>query len=372
MKITAITVWQHDLPLAEPYYLSGGRLRFEKLDATFLRIDTDSGVSGWAEGTPWGETYLPAHGPGIRAGIQTMAPAILGMDPRQMGRIDRALDLALPGHLYAKAPLDIACWDIAARAAGVPVATLLGGAWPSPVPVASSVSTGTPEEMLDLIKRYREKGYYTHSAKVGADVELDIKRVRYLEQNRLPGEVIFYDVNRAWTRAEAIFVMNALADLPVSFEQPCETLDDCAAVRAVTGNVIIIDERLETLADATRIARDGIGEELNIKINRVGGLTKACRIRDVAVAHGMRMAVMPTGGTVLADTDAVHFAQTIPPEFRLRCWSCQDMITVDPAPGCGVRTQAGAMTIDPDLPGLGVQPDLGWLGDPVAEYKALI
>ena len=68
MKITGITVWQHDLPLAAPYWLSGGRLRFDRLDATFVRIDTDVGISGWGEGTPWGETYLPAHGPGIRAG----------------------------------------------------------------------------------------------------------------------------------------------------------------------------------------------------------------------------------------------------------------------------------------------------------------
>ncbi|MEM9140697.1 MAG: mandelate racemase, partial [Pseudomonadota bacterium] len=184
MKITAITVWQRDLPLAEPYYLSGGRLRFDTLDATFVRIDTYQGITGWAEGTPWGETYLPAHGPGIRAGIQTLAPALLGLDPRAMNHVDRALDLALPGHLYAKAPLDIACWDIAAQAAGVPVATLLGGAFPAPVPVASSVSTGTPEEMMALINKYRDRGYRVHSAKVGADVEMDIARIRYMEEHR--------------------------------------------------------------------------------------------------------------------------------------------------------------------------------------------
>ena len=101
MQITAITVWQRDLPLAEPYWLSGGRLRFDRLDATFVRIDTDTGLSGWGEGTPWGETYLPAHGPGIRAGIQTMAPALLGLDPRNLNHVDRAMDLALPGRLQA-------------------------------------------------------------------------------------------------------------------------------------------------------------------------------------------------------------------------------------------------------------------------------
>ncbi|MEM7057422.1 MAG: enolase C-terminal domain-like protein [Pseudomonadota bacterium] len=246
MKITSITVWQHDLPLAEPYYLSGGRLRFENLDATFVQIETDAGVTGWGEGTPWGETYLPAHGPGIRAGIETMANALIGQDPRSLNHIDRTMDLALPGHLYAKAPLDIACWDIAGQAAGVPVSTLLGGAYPDPVPVASSISTGTPEEMLALINKYRARGYRVHSAKVGADVEMDIKRIRFLEENRQPDDRIFYDVNRAWTRAEAVTVMNAVADLPVVFEQPSETLDDCAAIRRLTRSPIAIDERLET------------------------------------------------------------------------------------------------------------------------------
>ena len=96
-------------------------------------------------------------------------------------------------------------------------------------------------------------------------------------------------------------------------------------------------------------------------------LTKAARIRDLAIAHGIRMAVMTTGGTVLADTDATHLAQTIPAEFRLRLWSCQDMITADPAPGRGVRTRNGTMTIGEE-PGLGVAPDPDWLGEPIATY----
>ena len=75
MKITRITTWQLDLPLSQPYWLSGGRLRFDALDSTFVRIDTDEGFSGWGEGCPWGHTYLPAHGPGLRAGIATLAPA---------------------------------------------------------------------------------------------------------------------------------------------------------------------------------------------------------------------------------------------------------------------------------------------------------
>ena len=57
------------------------------------------------EGTPWGHTYVPAHGPGIRAGIETLAQALIGVDPRQSGRIEYLMDRTLPGHPYVKSSL---------------------------------------------------------------------------------------------------------------------------------------------------------------------------------------------------------------------------------------------------------------------------
>ena len=82
------------------------------------KLTTDDGVVGYGEGTPWGSTYLPAFARGIRAGVEELAPAILGLDPRRTDVVYRAMNLALPGHPYIKSPLDMACWDIAAKAAG--------------------------------------------------------------------------------------------------------------------------------------------------------------------------------------------------------------------------------------------------------------
>ena len=367
MKITRISVYQQDLPLSKPYTLSGGRLRFEVLDATFVRLETDAGIIGWGEGTPWGHTYLPAHGPGIRAGIETMAPFILGSDPRKTVHVERAMDLALPGHWYAKAPIDLACWDIAARAAGLPIGDLLGGQSTTGTRILSSISSGESGDMLGLIDEYRAMGYRAHSVKIGADTEKDIERIRFLEEHRRPDEHILYDVNRAWTRREANIVMNAVADLGITVEQPGETLDDIAAIRRSTTLPISVDESLVTLLDATRIAREGLAEVFNIKINRVGGLTKATRLRDVALAHDIQMYVMATGGSVMADTEAAILAQTIPEHMRLGTWACQDMLTVDVAPGQGARNENGSLTAS-DVPGLGIEPDEDSLGTPIAIY----
>ena len=368
MKITSISVHKVDLPLEHPYWLSGGRLKFECLDATVVKIETDTGLVGWGEGTPWGHTYVPAHGPGIRAGIETMAPFVLGLDPRRLLDVERAMDLALPGHLYAKSPIDMACWDIAGQAAGLPIADLMGGGSRTPRPIASSVGAKTVEETREVMERYRKRGYVAHSVKIGGDVERDIARIRDVEANRPREEIILYDVNRAWTRQEALRVMRATEDLQVMFEQPCETLDDIAAIRPLHSAPVSVDETLVTLQDAARIARDGLAEVFGIKLNRVGGLTKAARMRDIALAHGIDMFVMATGGSVLADAEALHLAATIPDHNVKAVWACQDMLTVDIADGRGPRNTGGHLHL-PEGPGLGVAPDEKALGKPVATYR---
>lgn len=367
MKITRITVFAVNLPLEFPYWLSGGRLKFEALDATLVKIDTDAGITGWGEGTPWGHTYVPAHGPGIRAGIETMAPFVLGLDPRRVLEVERAMDLALPGHLYAKSPIDMACWDIAGQAAGLPIADLMGGGSRTPRPIASSVGAKTVEETRDVIARYRARGYIAHSVKIGGDVDRDIARIRDVEALKQPGDILLYDVNRGWTRQQAMRVMRAVEDLHVMIEQPCESLDDIAAIAPRHATPVSVDESLVTLQDAARIARDGIAEIFGIKLNRVGGLTKAARMRDVALAHGIDMFVMATGGSVLADTEALHLAATIPDANCYAVWACQDMITAEIAGGRGPRNTDGHLHL-PEEPGLGVHPDEDALGDPVARY----
>ncbi|MDB0033554.1 mandelate racemase/muconate lactonizing enzyme family protein [Alphaproteobacteria bacterium] len=367
MKITSITVYQTNLPLEHPYRLSGGRLKFEVLDATLVKLETDEGLIGWGEGTPWGHTYVPAHGPGIRAGIETMASFLLGLNPQKVLEIERAMDLALPGHLYAKSPIDMACWDIAGQAAGLPIADLMGGGSRTPAPIASSVGAKTVEETREVLARYRDRGYWVHSVKVGGNVDQNIERIQDVETHRPINERILYDANRGFTRQQALRVMQATEQWKVMFEQPCETLDDIAAIRPLHSAPVSVDECLVTLQDAARVARDGIAEVFGIKLNRVGGLTKASRMRDIALAHGIDIFVMATGGSVLADTEALHLAATIPDDNMLGVWACQDMITAEIADGAGPRATKGHLHL-PEQPGLGVHPQESTLTK-VARYE---
>ena len=367
-QISRISIYAVDLPLTHPYSLSGGRLKFERLDSTLVKIETGDGRIGWGEGCPWGHTYLPAHGEGIRAAATILAPLLLGQRPERLDIINRLMDLSLPGHLYAKAPFDMACWDLTAQMAGRPLGDLLGGLEPEGAPITSSLSTGDPDSMIDEFNQYRARGYFVHSAKIGAHVADDIERVRRLEAHRTAGETIIFDVNRAWTPAQAMQAMNAVPEVTAVFEQPCETLEQCAQVRAQTRQPISIDERLETVAHLNRVVQGGIAEVVNIKVGRVGGLSKARLLRDLAAASGLRMLIMDTGGSAVADTAAFHLAQSAPPDLCIGGWLCRELLSIDLAPGQGARNEQGRAPV-PRLAGLGVVPDKALLRKPVQSYR---
>lgn len=368
MKITRITVWGLKLPLREPYFLSGGRLRFDELDSTIVRIDTDEGISGWGEGCPWGHTYLPAHGPGLRAGIETLAQALIGLDPRSLENVNRVMDVTLPGHQYVKSPLDIACWDILGQYAGMPLWQLLGGDHAAPVLVNSSISTGTPDEMLALIRTAAAQGYTVHSAKVGGtQVDLDIQRIEAISSGLPAGHKVTFDVNRAWQPGVAIQVLNTVSARDW-VEQPCETLEQCAQVALRVANPIMLDECMHDFRDHLDAWRRNACEGVKVKPNRVGGLTKARQIRDFGASVGWQMHIEDVGGSALADTAAIHLASSTPDTNRLASWLCHYHLSVDPVAGQGARN-AGGVAIPPSVPGLGVAPDPERLGQPFAVYE---
>ena len=367
MRISQISVYQVTLPLEYPYRLSGGRLYFDKLDTTIVAIDTDGGTRGWGEGCPWGSTYLPAFARGVRAGIEELAPQLIGLDPRGTDFINRTMDIALPGHPYIKSALDIACWDILGKATGLSLCELFGGRLNQPIMLQNPIPTGTPEEMIASIKRGQEKGYSIHSCKVGGDVAQDIERIKVISSYLPSNEGVTFDANRGWLMDNAIRVMNAVNSDIFYFEQPCETYQECLKLRRITSHPIILDECIHNYCDLVQAHTDGACEVIGLKIGRVGGLTKAKRMRDFCLETGLRMTIGETGGSVIASTGAVHLAQTVPSSHLRATSLCHDLLTLDTATG-GARNQGGK-TFAPEAPGLGVEPKLSVLGDPITVYK---
>ena len=118
MKINRISAYQVNLPLHEGSYNWSGGKSVTIFDSTIVRIDTDEGLTGWAEVCPLGPFYLPAYAEGVRAGLRELAPHLIGHDPTRIMPINKLMDSALKGHPYVKSGIDIACWDILGKHSG--------------------------------------------------------------------------------------------------------------------------------------------------------------------------------------------------------------------------------------------------------------
>lgn len=362
MRISRITAWSVHVPLMKAYALAGGTQVFEGVDSTMIRIDTDEGVSGWGESCPWGSTYLPAHAPGVRAGLETIAPALLGADPRSPDHINRIMDVALPGHPYVKSGIDTACWDILGKVSGLPLWQLFGGYEAARVEANGSVPFGDLDVMLARLKANSAAGLRTHSVKLGAqDPAAEIERITAIEAALPEGERITWDINRAWMPATAVQVLNATSTAHW-VEQPCATTRQCAQVAARVRNPIMLDECMHDFDDHLEAWSMRACEGVKVKPNRVGGLTRARQIRDFGVSVGWRMHIEDLGGCGLADMAAIHLASATPEANRLASWIGDDLIGEDFCNGTGARTQEG-LAVPHSVPGHGVVPDMDRLGD---------
>ncbi|MEM7343119.1 MAG: mandelate racemase/muconate lactonizing enzyme family protein [Chloroflexota bacterium] len=368
MKIAKIDVFQVDLPYSGGVYtLSGGR-EYRSFDATFVRITADNGLEGWGESTPFGSTYIAAHGRGVRAGIEEMADYLLGRDPRHVDRINEAMDEALVGHLHAKTPIDVACWDLFGKSADMPVCDLLGGRTQVKLPIISSIYTGEPDDMRRRVQAHREQGYRGHSVKVGDDPALDAARLEAALADRQPGEFFLVDANGGMTVESALRMLRLLPPgLDFVLEAPCATWRECVSLHRRTNVPIIWDELAMDDESVIQLIAEDVAEGIGLKISKNGGLTRGRRQRDICIAAGYTMSVQETTGSDIAFAAIVHLGQTVPQRL-LRCvLECRDMVALKTADG-DFPIIDGCVTA-PTTPGLGVTPRLEVLGDPIASYK---
>lgn len=372
MKIAAIELYQVHLPYSGGVYLLSGGREYTGFDAAILRIETDNGIEGWGESTPFGSTYIAAHARGTRAGIEEIAPHLLGRDPRQLDRINDVMDDALVGHHHAKTPFDIACWDIFGKSVGLPVCELLGGATGTRLPTISSIYAGSPEEMRQRVAVHRQMGYLGHSVKIGAlDSEggpaLDAERIAACLADRRPGEFFLVDANGGMLPETALRMLRMLPPgLDFVLEAPCATWRETASLRKRCSVPIIMDELAELDGDISRIVAEDIADGIGLKISKAGGLTRGRRHRDICRAAGLTISVQDTVGSAIAFAGIVHLGATVPAR-NLRCiLDCRDMVTLTTASFDAPVEKGGVLA--PNAPGLGLIVHREVLGPPVARW----
>ena len=367
MKIIRIAAYRVELPRNEGSYRWSGGKSVDVFDSTIVRVETDAGIDGYGEVCPLGPFYLPAYGEGVRAGIAEIGPHLIGEDPTQLGRLNRVMDAALKGHPYVKSGLDIACWDILGQVAGLPVCTLLGGRYGEAITLYRAISQAEPDAMAENVAGYRRQGYRRFQLKVGGDPDTDIARIRAVAAVLGPGEVLVADANTGWLMHEAARVVRGVRDVDVYIEQPCLGYEECLSIRRRTDHPFVLDESVDGLDMLLKGHADGAMDVVNLKISKLGGLTKTRQARDLCVAMGVAMTLEDSWGGDVTTAAIAHLAHSTPEEFRFTATDFNSYVTVCSAEGAPRRLD-GRMAAS-TAPGLGITPKMDVLGDPKVDLS---
>jgi L-alanine-DL-glutamate epimerase-like enolase superfamily enzyme len=355
VKIENVETFHVSLPFdsggAEGWAASG----WTTLDYVLLRVDTDAGISGWGDAFGYGAAWA------TRAAVERMvAPAIIGRDAGDIAGIHR--DLQLANHvwgrygvtLFAISGVDIALWDIAGKAAGVPLHRLLGGARRARIPAyASLFRYANPEVVAERTRAAMAEGY--RHVKLHEVREPEVRAAREAAGH---GVALMVDVNCEWTPHQALQMARALAPYELYWlEEPIFPPEDfaaLAALRRASGVALAAGENACTAFQFRDIIASGGVDYLQPSVTKVGGVSEMLKIITLAQTHGATlMPHSPYFGPGLLAT--LHLLATLPDE----CLAEFFYYSALPASlyGDAVRAVDGHMTV-PDGPGLGVEPDL--------------
>ena len=363
MKIERLTMFRQWQPFASGSYVCSGGRSADGFDSTIIRIEGEDGAAGWGEMAPLGSFYDPAFAAAAREGVKELAPKLVGLDAREPVRIGRLMDHALKGHPYVKSPLDMALWDLEARAAGLPSAQALGGRFTERVPLYRSVSQGPADDMARQARRFADQGYRRLQVKVGLEVGEDIERLEAVIAAVPKDTVIFADANGSWSTFEARRFLAATARLDYTLEQPCASYAENKSLRSACQRPFVLDESIDSLAALLTASADGIVDGITIKISRLGGVGKAKLVRDVAVELGLRVTIEDTGGAHIDTAAIAHLMASTPQENQQHTVDFHNWVTAGNAL-TPIECQGGMMRV-PDGAGLGIEVDAAALGKPV-------
>ncbi|MBM13343.1 MAG: mandelate racemase [Halieaceae bacterium] len=366
MKIRKITIFQHDLPVKGGAYRMANA-RVSQLDSTIVRVESDCGTAGWGETCPAGPTYAPSHAEGARAALIEMAPQLIGVDLDKPVLLHRIMDSLLNGHQYAKATIDIAAYDAIGKKIGRSVADLLGGAVTDRVPSYYATGVGTPDEVARIARDKADEGYPRLQIKIsGRPVEIDIAVVRKVWEavgNRVRLAV---DGNRGMPTRDALLLSQACSDIPFVLEQPCDSLEEIAAIRSQLRHPVYLDEGATDLSTVLRAA-NGLVDGFGMKITRIGGLAPMATFRDLCEARHLPHTVDDSWGGDIIAAACVQLGATVNPKTYEGSWLAQPYVEGHYDPEGGVAIEKGHIAV-PSGAGLGISPDPTVFSCQVAQF----
>ena len=356
MQIKTIEPIAVSLPMLKPVIMAGEEVR--RADNVLVRIETDTGVTGWGEAASapvmTGETLES-----IVSAIHYLNSALRGRDAADIAGALIAMDGRMYGNHSAKAAVEIALHDLVGRAGGKPVHALLGEKKRTRISLLGVIGGGDYDGDLRDAEKKKTAGFTAFKIKVGVgSPDSDAARTRDICKVLGSGMLISADANQGFSTEEALAYVRAVKGSGLNFfEQPVEASDlaGMAAVAAATEIAIGADEGIHSLDDIRRHQEHKAARGVSLKAIKLGGVRAVVEAGRLCEKLGMSVNIScKTGESSIACAAALHVASVIPNiawGLTLTHTGLAEDVTAQPIPTA--RGHVDSL----DRPGLGIDVD---------------
>lgn len=353
MKITELELSRVRMELTEPYSIAYESV--DHADILFLFLRTDTKEIGVGSAAPsfavTGET-LDALVVALESRVK---PLLIGRDPLRTAAVMALVRKQLPGMPSARAAVDMALYDLLAKAAGMPLYRLLG-AYRTRIRTSITVGIHNVPETVERVRLRVEEGFDCIKLKGGISVETDIARVRAVRAAFGPKLRLRFDANQGYTVEEARFFLHELRAVGLELlEQPTrkDKPEELAHVSRDNVTPIMADESVLGLKDAFYVARNDLGDMINIKLMKTGGIMAALDINAVSRSAGYPCMVGCMDESAVGVSAGLHFALSRP---NIRYADLDGHLDLIGDPSSGALRVRSGFVYPSDSPGLGWTP----------------
>lgn len=315
MKISRIEVIPVNVPLKPELRTKTSHGEHVTSPYVIVRVHTDEGHVGLGEATVaprWtGETSI-----GCVAAINGLiAPALVGEDATQITSLTQTMNRVIKLNPFMKSGIEMALWDLAGKAAGVPVYQLLGGRVRESMPIKMVIGAFDIPHSVKLAERFLDEGVRCLKVKVGPDPEQDIERVRAVRERAGAEIPIGIDANCGWSVTQAGQMLRRLAEFDILFAEqpiPVENRSDMAALRRQSSIPIMADESVFTVHDAWQLTQAHAADILSVYPGKHGGIKATLEIANIAKAAGIVCSMGSNLELGIATAAMLHVGVAVP------------------------------------------------------------
>lgn len=354
MRITKIKTKVLNLTLKKPLVLAFSTV--ESAETIIVKIETDNGLYGYGEASPsslvTGETKET-----VLAILKKLESSLIGENPLEIGKIHKKMNSIIGFNSSAKASIDIALYDIYAKALNVPLYVALGG-YNQEVESDRTISIGAIDEVVSDVKNVMAEGFTKVKLKAGLDYKHDIQSMIAVRKECGDDLIIRMDANQGWNCSDAIIAINEMSKYNLdAIEQPVKywDIESLKKVREKINVPLMADESIHNEFDAIKLVKSDAVDVLNIKLMKSKGIYGAIKINTIAEASGLETMVGCMLESPIGISAGVHFATANKNVTRI---DLDSLFFTNNSPEItgGVQFDGGKAKI-PQKAGLGIEVD---------------